>query len=56
MRMFWLEVSLDIVSLEFGPYEILLAGETGTILVLVVGLSRRRPDELDGRAQLHRAK
>jgi hypothetical protein len=56
MRMFWLEVSLDIVSLEFRPYEILLAGETGTIFILVVGLSRRRPDELDGRAQLRCAK
>src|SRR5260370_15610836 len=44
MWIFGLEVSLDIVSLEFGPYEILLARETGTILVLMVGLSRRGRD------------
>ncbi len=56
MRIFGLEVSLDIVSLEFGPYEILLAGETRTILILVVGLYRRTRDELDGRAQLQCAK
>jgi len=51
-----LEVSLDVVSLEFGIYEIVLAGETGTIFVLLVGLCRRTPDQLDRRAQLHRAK
>ena len=56
MRIFELELSLDIVSLEFGTYEILLARETGAILLLVVGLYRRRPDELDGRAQLQCAK
>jgi len=31
-----LEVSVDVVSLEFGIYEILLAGETGAIVVFVV--------------------
>ena len=33
---FWLEVSLDVVSLEFGIYEIFLAGETGTVFLFVV--------------------
>ena len=47
-----LEVSLD--GCELGIYEILLARETGTILVFVVGLCRGRPDELDGCAQLHK--
>jgi hypothetical protein len=31
-----LEVSLDIVSLEFGTYEIFLAGETGAVCLFVV--------------------
>ncbi len=47
-----LEVSLDVVSLEFGIYEIVLAGETGTILLFVVGPRGGRPDQLDRRAQL----
>jgi hypothetical protein len=51
-----LEVSLDVVSLEFGIYEIVLARKTGTILLLVVGLHHRRPDQLDRRAQLRRKK
>jgi hypothetical protein len=55
-RIFGLEVSQDIVSLEFGIYEIVLAGETGAILVLMVGLCCRRPDQLDRRAQLRCAK
>jgi hypothetical protein len=33
---FWLEVSLDVVSLELGIYEILLAGETRAVLLFVV--------------------
>ena len=49
-----LEVFLD--GCELGIYEILLARETGTILVFVVGLCRGTPDELDGCAQLHGAK
>ena len=48
-----LEVSLDVVSLEFGTYEIVLARETGTILVFVVRLCRRRSDQLDRGTQLH---
>ena len=55
-RIFGLEVSQDIVSLEFGIYEIVLAGETGAILVLMVGLCCRRQDQLDRRAQLRCAK
>jgi len=51
-----LEVSLDVVSLEFGIYEIVLAGETGTVFVLLVGLCPRRQNELDRRAQLCCAK
>jgi len=51
-----LEVSLDVVSLEFGIHEILLARETGTILVFVVGLCRGRPNQLDWRTQLLCAK
>ena len=31
-----LEVSLDIVSLEFGTYEIFLASETGAVCLFVV--------------------
>ena len=52
MRELLLEVSLDVVSLEFEIYEIVLVGKTGTILLFVVGLHRRRPHQLDGRAQL----
>ena len=37
-------------------HEKFLARETGTIVVFVVGLRRRRPDQLDGRAKLHRPK
>jgi len=37
-------------------HEKFLARETGTVLVLVVGVCRRRRDQLDGRAQLHCAK
>jgi hypothetical protein len=33
---FWLEVSLDVVSFELGIYEILLAGETRAVLLFVV--------------------
>ena len=52
MRELLLEVSLDVVSLEFEIYEIVLAGETGTILLFVVGPRGGRPDQLDRRAQL----
>lgn len=47
-----LEVSLDVVSLEFVIDEIVLARETGTILVFVVGPRGGRPDQLDRRAEL----
>ena|SRR5215469_18641692 len=43
----------------FGNYlahEEFLVGETGTILLFVVGLHHRRPDQLDWRAQLRCAK
>jgi hypothetical protein len=56
MRELLLEVSLDVVSLEFGIYEIVLAGETGANFLFVVGLHRGRPDQLDRRAQLCCAK
>lgn len=56
MRELGLEVSLDVVSLEFEIYEIFLAGETGTIFVFVGGLHRGRADQLDRRAQLRSAK
>ena len=52
MRELLLEVSLDVVSLEFEIYEIVLAGKTGTILLFVVGPRGGRPDQLDRRAQL----
>ena len=39
-------------GLEADGHEIVLAGETGTILVFVVGLCPGRPDQLDRRAQL----
>ena len=37
-------------------HEKFLAGETGALLLFVVGFCRGGPDELDGRPQLHRAK
>jgi len=37
-------------------HEKFLAGETGALLLFVVGFCRGGPDKLDGRPQLHRAK
>ena len=45
-----LEVSLDVVSLDFGIYEIVLVGEARTVFLFVVGLHRGRCDQLDRRA------
>jgi hypothetical protein len=36
IRILRLEVSLDVVSLELGIYEIVLAGETGAVFLFVV--------------------
>src|SRR6266480_5811842 len=41
-----LEVSLDVVSLEFGIYEILLAGETGAIVVFRGRTSSWKPRQV----------
>ena len=49
-KLLGIDVSLDIASLEFGIYEIVLAGETGTVFVLLVGLCPGRQNELDRRA------
>src|SRR5438132_4494897 len=43
-------------NLEFGTYEILLARETGAVLLLVVGLHQRPRNKLEGRSQLRCAK